>query len=37
MKSRFHQYLVRDNARYMGQLVDDLLAFWRLSRQPLQL
>jgi PAS domain S-box-containing protein len=28
--------LVRDNARQMGQLVDDLLAFARLGRQPIQ-
>ena len=27
--------LIRDNAQYMGQLLDDLLAFARLSRQPL--
>jgi signal transduction histidine kinase len=27
--------LVRDNTQQMGQLVDDLLAFARLSRQPL--
>jgi light-regulated signal transduction histidine kinase (bacteriophytochrome) len=27
--------LVRDNAQQMGQLIDDLLAFARLSRQPL--
>ncbi|HLJ10882.1 MAG TPA: ATP-binding protein [Planctomycetaceae bacterium] len=32
------QYLsdVRDNARQMGQLIEDLLAFSRSSRQPLQ-
>lgn len=29
-------HLVRDNARQMGQLVDDLLAFSRLGRQALQ-
>jgi signal transduction histidine kinase len=27
--------LVRDNAQQMGQLIDDLLAFSRLNRQPL--
>lgn len=29
-------HLVRDNARQMGQLVDDLLGFSRLGRQPLK-
>jgi signal transduction histidine kinase len=29
--------LVRDNAQHMGQLIDDLLTFSRLSRQPLKL
>lgn len=28
--------LIRDNARRMGQLVDDLLAFSRLGKQPLK-
>jgi signal transduction histidine kinase len=28
--------LVRDNAQHMGQLIDDLLAFSRLGRQPLK-
>src|SRR5919198_3226986 len=28
-------HLVRDNAQKMGQLIDDLLTFSRLSRQPL--
>jgi signal transduction histidine kinase len=27
--------LIRDNAQHMGQLIDDLLTFARLSRQPL--
>jgi PAS domain S-box-containing protein len=35
-EARRYLHIVRDNARQMGQLVDDLLAFSRLSRQPLQ-
>jgi light-regulated signal transduction histidine kinase (bacteriophytochrome) len=35
-KNREDLQLVRDNARQMGQLVDDLLAFSRLSRQPVR-
>jgi signal transduction histidine kinase len=31
-----YQKLVRDNARQMGRLIDDLLSFSRLSRQPLK-
>ncbi|MBD2045631.1 PAS domain S-box protein [Coleofasciculus sp. FACHB-64] len=31
-----YQKLVRDNAQQMGQLIDDLLTFSRLSRQPLR-
>ena len=33
--AREYLHLVRDNAQQMGQLIDDLLAFSRLSRQPL--
>jgi len=36
-EAQHYLHLVRDNAQYMGQLVDDLLAFSRLSRQPLKL
>ena len=35
-KSRRYLQLVRDNTQQMGRLIDDLLAFARLSRQPLQ-
>jgi len=35
-EARHYLALVRDNALQMGQLIDDLLAFSRLSRQPLQ-
>ena len=31
-----YQRLVRDNAQQMGRLIDDLLTFSRLSRQPLR-
>ncbi|MFE1747145.1 PAS domain S-box protein [Coleofasciculus sp. H7-2] len=31
-----YQQLVQNNAQQMGQLIDDLLAFSRLSRQPLR-
>src|SRR5260221_10355189 len=31
-----HLHLVRDNAQKMGQLIDDLLTFARLNRQPLK-
>jgi signal transduction histidine kinase len=31
-----HLRMVSDNAQQMGQLIDDLLAFSRLGRQPLQ-
>jgi PAS domain S-box-containing protein len=34
-EARRYLDLVRDNARQMGQLIDDLLAFSRLSRKPL--
>ncbi|HEX9444896.1 MAG TPA: cache domain-containing protein [Candidatus Binatia bacterium] len=33
-EARRYQNLIRDNARQMGRLIDDLLAFSRLSRQP---
>ena len=36
-EAQHYLHLVCDNAQYMGQLVDDLLAFSRLSRQPLKL
>jgi light-regulated signal transduction histidine kinase (bacteriophytochrome) len=35
-EARRYQQLVRDNAQQMGQLIDDLLTFSRLSRQPLR-
>jgi len=31
-----YQNLIRDNAQQMGRLIDDLLSFSRLSRQPLK-
>ena len=34
-EARRYLQIVRSNAQHMGQLVDDLLAFSRLSRQPL--
>ena len=35
-EARRYLDLVRDSARQMGRLIDDLLTFSRLSRQPLQ-
>lgn len=35
-EARDYLRLVRDNTLHMGKLIDDLLAFSRLSRQPLQ-
>jgi light-regulated signal transduction histidine kinase (bacteriophytochrome) len=35
-EARRYLHLVCDNAQQMGQLIDDLLAFSRLSRQPLK-
>jgi PAS domain S-box-containing protein len=35
-KARRYLHVVRDSAQQMGQLVDDLLAFSRLGRQPLK-
>lgn len=35
-EARRYLQIVRSNAQHMGQLVDDLLAFSRLSRQPLK-
>src|SRR5262249_31335738 len=35
-EGREYLQLVRDNTKQMGQLVDDLLAFSRLSRQPIR-
>jgi len=32
-----YQRMVRDNAQQMGRLIDDLLTFSRLSRQPLKI
>jgi light-regulated signal transduction histidine kinase (bacteriophytochrome) len=32
-----YQRIVRDNAQQMGRLIDDLLTFSRLSRQPLKI
>lgn len=34
---REYLHLIRDNTRHMGQLIDDLLTFSRLSRQGLQM
>lgn len=36
-EAREYLRLVRDNTRHMGQLIDDLLAFSRLSRHPIQM
>jgi signal transduction histidine kinase len=35
-EARRYLHLVRDNAQHMGELIDDLLTFARLSRQPLK-
>ncbi len=35
-KAQHYLHMVRDNAQQMGQLIDDLLTFSRLGRQPLK-